>query len=563
MDPATGISVTSPHRENWLVRLNGRFNAFYLRLRASYTGVLKSFLTNRNKSFLTTAALVGSAVLIIPFVGRDFFPQVDAGQIRLHVRAAAGTRIEQTKVVFSEVEEELRRVIPPAEISLILDNIGRPAETVDFAFDDGSTIGAFDGQILIALKEGKHSPTDKYISELRRVLPRYFPELVFYFQPADMVTQILDFGLPAPIDIQISGYDPHNYDIARQIRKQISTIPGIVDAHVHQVMDGPDLHLDINRARAAEFGLTAQNVANNMYVSLSSSTLVQPNFFLDPKMGITYSVAAQTPQFRLNTVQKIGNTPVAVKDGGRPQLLSNLASVSHSVEPVNLSHNNVQPIFDIYANVQDSDLGSVASKIDGALKTFRKQLQPGSDTVVRGQIDSRRAAFSRLELGLVAASILVYLLMVVNFQSWTDPFIIITALSGAFTGVVWGLFITHTTFSVPSLMGAIMSIGVATANSILLVTFASERMELGRTSIEAAIDAGCTRLRPILMTALAMIIGMFPMALGLGEGGEQNAPLARAVIGGLALATLATLFFVPLMFTVLRRPATALQEKSA
>jgi multidrug efflux pump subunit AcrB len=552
VDPSTGIS-SAPHTGNWLSRINDQFNEGYIKVRTWYTGILKAFIANRTGAFVFTGLVVASAFILLPFVGRDFFPSVDAGQLRLHVRAAPGTRVESTKAIFSRVEEELRQVIPASEIELVLDDIGRPAESFNFAFGDGATIGTFDGEILIALKEGKHGPTAKYVAELRQRLPRKFPALLFYFQPPDIVTQILNFGLPAPIDVQVAGYDPRNYDVARHIRERIARIPGVVDSHVHQVMDGPDLHFDIDRTRAAEFGLTAQDVSNSMFVSLSSSSQVQPNFWLDPKMATTYFVAAQTPPFRLDSVEKVGNTPIPVKNGGQAQLLSNLAAVSHATLPVVANHRDVQPVFDVYANIQDSDLGSVAARIDDALKEFRKQLSPGSEIVVRGQVASMRDAFSRLGLGLVFASMLVYLLMVVNFQSWKDPFIIITALPGAFTGVVWGLFLTQSTFSVPSMMGAIMSIGVATANSILLVTFASERMESGRTAAEAAVDAGCTRLRPIVMTALAMIIGMLPMALGLGEGGEQNAPLARAVIGGLFMATMATLFFVPFMFSILRR----------
>src|SRR5580693_785167 len=563
VDPATGVSVAAPEKKNWFYQINDRFNEGYIRVRTGYTALLRAFISSRSRAFVITGALVASAFVIMPFVGRDFFPSVDAGQLRLHVRAPSGTRLESTKLIFSHVEDELRRVIPADEIELILDNIGRPSESFNFAFGDGSTIGTFDGEILIALKEGKHGPTSKYVAELRQRLPRTFPSLLFYFQPADIVTQILNFGLPAPIDIQVAGYDPRNFDIARQIRQRIAGIPGVVDSHVHQVMDGPDLHYNIDRARAAEFGLTAQDVSNSMFVSLSSSSQVQPNFYLDPKMGTTYLVAAQTPQIRLDTVEKVGNTPIPVKNGGQTQLLSNLASVTHSVEPVVANHRDVQPVFDVYANVQDSDLGSVESKIRGVVEKIKPQLSPGSQIVVRGQVESMREAFSRLGLGLVFAAMLVYLLMVVNFQSWKDPFIIITALPAAFAGVVWALFLTQSTFSVPSLMGAIMSIGVATANSILLVTFASERVELGRTAAEAAVDAGCTRLRPIVMTALAMIIGMLPMALGLGEGGEQNAPLARAVIGGLMLATLATLFFVPLMFSILRRTPAGSEEKIA
>jgi multidrug efflux pump subunit AcrB len=563
VDPATGVSAATPEKKNWFYRINDRFNDGYIWVRTEYTELLRAFISKRTMAFLVTGALVCSAFILMPFVGRDFFPNVDAGQLRLHVRAPSGTRLENTKLIFSRVEQELRRVIPSDEIELIIDNIGRPAESFNFAFGDGATIGTFDGEILIALKAGKHGPTTKYVSELRRRLPQAFPSLLFYFQPADIVTQILNFGLPAPIDIQVAGYDPHNFDVARQIRERIARIPGVVDSHVHQVMDGPDLHYDIDRARAAEFGLTAQDVSNSMFVSLSSSSQVQPNFYLDPKMGTTYLVAAQTPQIRLNTVEKVGNTPIPVKNGGQSQLLSNLASVTHSIQPVVANHRDVQPVFDVYANVQDSDLGSVESRIEDVVTKIKPKLAPGSEIIVRGQVESMRQAFSRLGLGLVFAAMLVYLLMVVNFQSWKDPFIIITALPGAFTGVVWALFLTQSTFSVPSLMGAIMSIGVATANSILLVTFASERMELGRSAAEAAVDAGCTRLRPIVMTALAMIIGMLPMALGMGEGGEQNAPLARAVIGGLMLATLATLFFVPLMFSILRRHPAGSEEKIA
>lgn len=549
-DPETGAEHVEA-TGNWFSRFNAKFNDGYLYVQKRYSNWLSGFIGTPRKSLLLTGAFVATAIVLLPFVGRDFFPQVDAGQFRLHVRAASGTRIENTKVIFSQVSDELRRAIPANEIELILDNIGRPAESFNFAFGDGATIGTFDGEILVALKEGEHGPTPKYIEELRKRLPKRFPGLMFYFQPADIVSQVLNFGLPAPIDIQVAGYDPKNYDVARGIQKEIAGLPGVVDAHVHQVMDGPDIHLTVDRSRAAEFGLTQQDVSNSLFVSLSSSAQVQPNFWLDPKMGITYSVAAQTPQYRLDSVAKVENMPIPVKTGGDPQLLSNLASVTHSVHPVNANHRDVQPVFDVYANVQNSDLGSVASRIQTVVKGFEKKLSPGSQIFVRGQVESMQEAFSRLGLGLVFAAVLVYLLMVVNYQSWKDPFIIITALPGAFTGIVWALFLTQSTFNVPSLMGAIMSIGVATANSILLVTFASELMVLGRTSREAAVEAGATRLRPICMTALAMIIGMLPMALGMGEGGEQNAPLARAVIGGLSVATFATLFFVPLMFSLL------------
>jgi multidrug efflux pump subunit AcrB len=561
VDPETGLSEAEP-AQGWFARLNARFNGGYIAVRTRYTAVLRQFIEHRRAAFALSGLAVVTALILLPFVGRDLFPQVDAGQFRLHVRAAPGLRIESTKVVFSRVEDELRKVIPASEIELILDNIGRSAESFNFAFGDGATIGTFDGEILVALKEGQHGPTQEYIRQLRRELPQRFPDLMFYFQPADIVSQILNFGLPAPIDIQVAGYDPHNYEIARNIRREIAALPGVVDSHVHQVMNGPDIHLDVDRTRAAEFGLTELDVSNSLFVSLSSSAQVQPNFWLDPRMGITYAVAAQTPPYKVDSIGLLANTPVAVRGGGQPQLLRNLATISHGVQPVVANHRNVQPVFDVYANVQNSDLGSVAGRIENVVKGFRKQLTPGSEIVVRGQVESMQEAFSRLGIGLAFAAILVYLLMVVNFQSWKDPFIIITALPGAFTGIVWMLFLTRTTFSVPSLMGAIMSIGVATANSILLVTFATERMELGRSAVQAAIDAGCTRLRPICMTALAMIIGMLPMALGFGEGGEQNAPLARAVIGGLGVATFATLFFVPLMFSVLHSGRTSTTEET-
>jgi multidrug efflux pump subunit AcrB len=535
---------------NRFARIHDRFNDLYITVRTKYTGALTGFLTHRRLAFVLSGVVVLSAVLLVPFVGRDFFPSVDAGQMRLHVRAAPGLRLEATKVLFTRVEEELRRIIPEEELELILDNVGRPSESFNFAFGDGSQIGAFDGEILIDLEE-HHGPTAGYMRRIREELPKKFPGVLFYFQPADIVTQILNFGLPAPIDIQVAGYDPNNYNIAREIAARLNKVAGAVDTHVHQVMDAPDIHLDIDRGRSAEFGLSALDVANSLFVTLSSSAQVQPNFWLDPRMGITYAVAAQTPQYLMNSVSAVENTPIPVRNGGNTQLLTNLASMSRSVQPVNANHRNVQPVFDVYANIQDSDLGSVAASVERIADDVRKKLSPGSEIVVRGQVESMNEAFRRMGIGLVFAAVLVYMLMVVNFQSWKDPFIIITGLPGAFTGIVWGLFLTQSTFSVPSLMGAIMSIGVATANSILLVTFASERMELGRTALQAAIDAGCTRLRPICMTALAMIIGMLPMALGMGEGGEQNAPLARAVIGGLVVATFATLFFVPLMFSVL------------
>jgi CzcA family heavy metal efflux pump len=537
-------------------RVNQRFNQGYTWFQSRYTVALESFLVHRRAAFIGSIAVMLSAFVLLPFIGRDFFPSVDAGQIKLHIRARPGTRIENTKVIFSQIEEEIRKTIPASETDLMLDNIGLTPETFNYAFGDGSTISSADGEVLIALNKEHHS-TRGYIKQLRADLTKKFPDETFFFQPADMVTQILNFGLPAPIDIQVQGYDPANYDIARHLRTRLATVPGAVDVHLHQVVDAPDLHLDIDRVRAAQFGLTQQDVANSLYISLSSSAAVQPNFWLDPKMGITYTVATQTPQYDINSINALENTPIPLHTvANRTELLGNMATLKPAVMPVVINHHNGAPVYDIYANTQDSDLGSVAAKVDRIVKEESANLPPGTKIVVRGQVESMNEAFNRLGIGLTFAALLVYLLMVVNYQSWLDPFIIICALPGAFCGIVWALFLTQTTFNVPSLMGAIMSIGVATANSILLVTFANELRANGETPLRAAINAGFTRLRPIIMTACAMIIGMLPMALGMGEGGEQNAPLARAVIGGLSMATFATLFFVPLMFTLIHEKNT-------
>jgi multidrug efflux pump subunit AcrB len=542
------------HSESFFARIHQRFNRGYERLRMRYVTGLEWALDHRRSAITFMGAAFVAALILIPFVGRDFFPSVDAGQIRMHVRGPAGLRIEETQLLFARVEQEVRRIIPSDEVELVLQNIGRAPDSFNLAFGDGSMIGTFDGELSVSLNPEHHGRSSEYIRKFREILPKRFPGVTFYFQPADIVTQVLNFGLPAPINIQFGGYDPNNYKLARDMADRLRQVPGAVDVHLHQVVDGPDLRLNVDRTRAAEFGLTHQDVSNNVFVSLSSSSQVQPNFWLDPQMGMTYMVAAQTPQRSLQSMNDLQNTPVfSGRNGSQPQLLSNLADIKRGVAPVNANHTNVQPVFDVYASVQDSDLGSVASEVNKLVKEFTPKLSPGSTISVRGQVDSMNQAFSRLGLGLVFAAILVYLLMVVNFQSWRDPFIIITALPGAFVGIVMALFLTQSTFNVPSLMGAIMSIGVATANSILLVTFAKERLDAGETPFEAAITAGSARLRPIVMTACAMVIGMLPMALGLGEGGEQNAPLARALVGGLTMATIATLFFVPVMFTLLNR----------
>lgn len=433
--------------------------------------------------------------MLLPFIGRDFFPSVDSGQIRLHVRVEPGTRIEHTQVLFSQVEDRIRHVVPPDEISLMIDNIGLPAETFNYAFGDGSITGSTDGEILISLNERHRGDAERYVTELRSDLQRQFPDLGFFFQPADIVTQILNFGLPAPIDLQVQGYDPKNYEIARGLLRRVAAVPGLVDVHMHQIVDGPALHIDVDRVKAGEFGLTAQDVANSVYISLSSSSAVLPNFWLDPKMGLTYTVAAQTPQYQLSSLNALKNMPVPLpKLNSRTELLGNMGTVSPTALPVVINHHDGVPVYDIYANTQDCDLGSESSRLGRIVQEESRHLPPGTKIVLRGQVESMNEAFNRLGFGLGFAALLVYLLMVINYQSWLDPFIIICALPGAFCGIVWALFLTQTTFSVPSLMGAIMSIGVATANSILLVTFANELLANGTSALESAVTAGHTRL---------------------------------------------------------------------
>jgi CzcA family heavy metal efflux pump len=534
-------------------RIHEGFQRQFERLRMAYVRTLETALAHRGRVFVVFAVLTVSGLALLPFVGRDFFPAVDTGQFRLHVRAPAGTRIEETEQVFADVEAAIRRLIPKDEIQLVIDNIGQ-AQPVNLGFTDSVTIGPSDGEILVSLNPERHQPTERWMKALRETLPRQFPGVTFFFQPADMVSQILNFGLPAPIDVQVTGYNQQaTHEVALEVAARMARIPGAVDVHLHQVVNTPSLLVNVDRSRAAELGLTQRDVANNVLVSLSSSAVISPNYWSDPRTGITYPVVVQTPQSRVDSVNTLMNTSVTQATAGPQQLLSNLATLERREVPAVISHANVQPVFDIYANVQERDLGSVAAAVQRIAAELRPKLPPGHTIAVRGQVESMSSAFVRLGLGLIFAVLLVYLLMVVNFQSWLDPFIIITALPAGFCGIVWMLFVTHTTFSVPALMGAIMSVGVATANSILMVTFANDQMLEGHHSRSAALAAGATRLRPVLMTALAMIIGMLPMSLGLGEGGEQNAPLGRAVIGGLSVATFATLFVVPLVYSVLRR----------
>jgi multidrug efflux pump subunit AcrB len=540
-------------RSSFFGRIHEGFQRQFERLRTAYVGILELALARRGRVFVVFAVIAVSGAALLPFVGRDFFPEVDTGQFRLHVRAPAGTRIEETEQVFAQVEASIRRQIPRDQIQLIIDNIGQP-QPINLAFTDSVTIGPSDGEILVALNPDRHEPTARWMKTLRETLPREFPGVTFFFQPADIVSQILNFGLPAPIDVRVTGFNQQaTHEIALEAAARMARIPGAADVHLHQVVNSPSLMVNVDRSRLAELGLTQRDVANNVLVTLSSSAVVAPNYWSDPRSGINYVVAVQTPQSRVDSVNTLMNTSVTPATSGPPQLLSNLATLERREVPAVVSHSNVQPVFDVYANVQDRDLGSVATAVQRIVAELRPKLPPGHTISVRGQVESMNSAFLRLGLGLIFAVLLVYLLMVVNFQSWLDPFIIITALPAGFCGIVWMLFVTHTTFSVPALMGAIMSVGVATANSILVVTFANDQMLEGRDAREAALAAGATRLRPVLMTALAMIIGMLPMSLGLGEGGEQNAPLGRAVIGGLTVATFATLFLVPLVYSILRR----------
>jgi len=490
---------------------------------------------------------------LLPFLGEDFFPDVDAGQFRLHVRCAPGTRIEETEQVFAAVEGSIRKLIPADEIDTVLDNIGIAGGGVNLAFTDSSTVSSADGEILVALNREHHAPTARYVEALRSRLRSEFPNVTFFFQSADIVSQILNFGLPAPIDVQIVGRNPKNVDLAEEVRRRVAAIPGAADVHLQQVTRAPEIAVDVDRTLASELGLTQRDVASSLLVSLSSSGQAAPNYWLNRQNGVNYQVAVQTPQYRMDSMDALGNTPIMAPALVRPQLLTNVASTRRTFAPAVISHYNVQPVVDVLASVQRSDLGSVMRGVERIVADVETRLPRGSFVSIRGQAQSMQASFSGLAFGLVFAVVLVYLLMVVNFQSWLDPLIILMALPGAASGICWMLFVTQTTISVPALMGAIMSIGVATSNSILMITFANDRRRDGLDAKAAALSAGSIRLRPVLMTALAMVLGMLPMALGFGEGGEQNAPLGRAVIGGLSIATLATLFFVPVVYSVLRR----------
>jgi multidrug efflux pump subunit AcrB len=540
-------------KQRFFRRYQQRFERNFEKFRAGYRRALLAALEHRRPfalSFLSFCVLSAGLVFVL---GRDFFPKVDAGQIRLHFRARTGLRIEETARLADQVDAVIRKTIPPRELETVLDNIGVPYSGINLSYSNSGTFGTSDAEILVQLKQERGKPTIAYINELRERLPQQFPGVQFFFQPADIVTQILNFGTPAPIDVAITGSDLWgNFLVGQKLASEIRHIPGAVDVHVQQAFDAPTLRLDIDRARVQSVGLQARDVAQNLLISLSSSFQTAPAFWLDPKNGVSYSVAVQTPQYRVNSYQALQNTPVSGSaPGTSPQILGNLVNTSTTARPALVSHYNAQPMINVYAAVDGRDLGAVSDEVIKRVNEIQKELPRGSETFIRGQVQTMTNSFTGLGFGLVGAIVLVYLLIVVNFQSWLDPFIIITALPGALAGICWTLLITRTTLNVPSLTGAIMSVGVATANSILMVSFAREQMNEGKNAIDAALEAGFVRIRPVLMTALAMIIGMVPMAIGLGEGGEQNAPLGRAVIGGLIFATFATLFFVPCVFSMI------------
>ena len=542
------------HAPGLIWKIHHAFDERFERMRESYSGWLYYVLEHRAAVAILFGLFVVGSLPLALFVGRDFFPYVDSGQMRLHVNAPQGMRIEETEQIFARVENEIRQEIPRGEVQTIVDNIGLPASGVNLAFGDNSTIGPSDGEILIALDREKHGPTETYQRHLRKRLNEKFPNCTFYFQAANITNQILNFGLPAPIDVQVIGRDAKgNFAVTQQIQSKIAAIPGAVDVHIKQETQYPTVMINVDRTKADQAGMTQRDVATSLLISLSSSGQLAPNQWLNPANGVNYNVAVQTPQARLNNFDSIGLTPVNAGNGGPTQLLANLATFQRTHTVAIVDHYNVQPTYDIFANVDERDLGGVAAQVYRIVAQFQDRLKKGNSIFVRGQVETMNSSFLRLGLGMFFALLLVYLLMVVNFQSWVDPFIILMAIPGTLSGILWMLFITQTTLNVPSLMGAIMSIGVATANSILLVTFANDERLLNKGAIEAALSAGVTRIRPVIMTATAMMIGMLPMSLALGEGGEQNAPLGRAVIGGLLVATVSTLFFVPIMYSLLRK----------
>jgi multidrug efflux pump subunit AcrB len=541
-----------------LGRFQRGFEARFEKVRAKYHGLLELALTHRRPFVIGFLGFVILSFALVPFLGRNFFPAVDSGQILMHVRAPVGVRVEKTAQIFANVEGAIREIIPPAELGTVVDNMGLPVSGINTAYNNTGTVGSQDGDIQIALNEG-HRPTDEYVREMREKLPREFPGVTFSFPPADIISQILNFGSPAPIDLQIRGNNlDANFAYADRILREVRDVPGVVDARIAQSHANPTFNVDVDRTRAQLVGISEGDVTNSMVVNLAGSSQVAPTFWLNNANGVSYPIVMQTPQYSLDSLAALQNLPITARGGGTPQILGGLATVQRTSTNEVVSQYNIQPMVEIFATTQDRDLGAVASDIQRIVHENADTLPKGSTVALLGQVQTMNSAFAGMLFGLLGAVVLIYLIIVVNFQSWADPFVIVTALPAALAGIVWMLFATHTTLSVPALTGAIMCMGVATANSILVVSFCRERLAEHGDPFKAALEAGFTRFRPVLMTALSMIIGMAPMALALGEGGEQNAPLGRAVIGGLMFATTASLFLVPVIFCIVHaRPGRA------
>jgi len=555
--------VKDARRKNSLVRFQAGFERGFERFRERYRDTLSWALSQARLTVTAFIVLIVVSALLFPMLGRDFFPQVDAGQMRLHVRAPAGTRLERTQQYFADVESQIRKLVGNQQIDVMLDNIGLPYSGINIALSDSATVGPMDGEILISLTE-KHTPTANLIALLRRELPARFAELQFFFQPADIVDQVLNFGQPAPIDVRISGPDQDAaFTLASQIAQALRGVAGVVDSHVFQVPNAPALTVDMDRALATQTGVTQQEAANNVLVATNSSAQTAPNFWVDPRNSVSYPLVVQVPTYRIRSSQDLQTMPVTSAAGATSgQLLLNLAAFGREAVPMVTSQLNIRPVFDVHADVQGRDLYGAAQDIDKVLKEHRPDAAKALTVTLSGQVETMRESYTGLFTGIALAIILVYLFLVMNFQSWIDPLIVLMAVPFALGGVLWMLFLSQTPMSVPALMGTLMCIGLTTANSILVVSFANQRMALGDDPLRASISAGYTRLRPVLMTAGAMILGMVPMALGIGEGGEQNAPLGRAVIGGLLFATFATLIFVPTMYKLLRRQPAAVTDSN-
>jgi multidrug efflux pump subunit AcrB len=559
--PTMANYLLKPHRShledgaravsrNPLVRIQQGFEAGFEHIREGYRGVLALALGRRSVFIVGFLAFVAASFLLTPYLGRDFFPSVDTGQILMHARLRVGTRVEESAKQFAEIESVIRTIIPPAELATLVDNVGMPVSGINLTYSNTGVIGTQDGDIQIKLAED-HRPTADYVRQLRAELPRQFPGVTFGFLPADIISQILNFGAPAPIDVQVSGANlAADFGYANLLLKRIRHIPGVADARIQQSPASPTLDVDVDRTRAQYVGLTERDVTNSLVVNLAGSGQVSPTYWLDPKSGVSYSIVMQTPQYRLDTLSDLETVPISAAGGANSPILGGLAKITRTVGDAVVSQYNILPIVQIYATPQGRDLGAVADDIGALLRETAASVPKGGTVAMLGQVQTMNGAFSGLLFGLIGAIVLIYLLIVVNFQSWADPFVIVSALPAGLAGIVWMLFVSHTTLSVPALTGAIMCMGVATANSVLVISFARERYAAHGDPVAAALDAGFVRFRPVVMTALAMIIGMAPMALGLGEGGEQNAPLGRAVVGGLIFATIATLIFVPVVFSL-------------